>query len=83
MKNDTPHDVPTHQLKNSQQYITNIGRILRKISLDGHVIIRQTTGGLEDSGFRKVSPNHFHAGYDLFSYTVLVADLVGKMCQSA
>lgn len=34
MKNDTPHDVPTHQLKNPEQYITNIGKLLRKTSLD-------------------------------------------------
>lgn len=34
MKNDTPHDVPTHQLRNSEQYITRVGRVLRKTSLD-------------------------------------------------
>lgn len=30
----TPHDVPTHQLENPEQYITKIGKILRKTSLD-------------------------------------------------
>ena len=34
MKMDTPHDVPTHQLKEAEQYITRIGRSLRKYSLD-------------------------------------------------
>lgn len=34
MKMDTPHDVPTHQLKEAEQYITRIGRFLRKYSLD-------------------------------------------------
>lgn len=34
MKMSTPHDVPTHQLKDSDQYITRVGRILRKTSLD-------------------------------------------------
>lgn len=34
MKMSTPHDVPTHQLKNPEQYITKIGKILRKTSLD-------------------------------------------------
>lgn len=34
MKMNTPHDVPTHMLKNPQQYITRIGRVLRKTSLD-------------------------------------------------
>lgn len=34
MKIDTPKDVPTHMLANPQQYITRVGRFLRKTSLD-------------------------------------------------
>lgn len=34
MKTKTPHDTPTHLLVNPEQYITRIGRILRKTSLD-------------------------------------------------
>ena len=34
MRIDTPKDVPTHQLENPKQYITGIGRFLRKTSLD-------------------------------------------------
>lgn len=34
MRVDTPHDMPTHLLKNPDQYITRIGRFLRKTSLD-------------------------------------------------
>ncbi len=34
MKMDTPHDVPTHQLSDPEQYITRVGRVLRKTSLD-------------------------------------------------
>lgn len=34
MKMDTPHDIPTHKLSDPEQYITRIGRILRKTSLD-------------------------------------------------
>jgi len=34
MKMETPHDVPTHLLENPQQYITRVGKILRKTSLD-------------------------------------------------
>lgn len=30
----TPHDVPTHKLENPEQYITRVGKILRKTSLD-------------------------------------------------
>ena len=34
MRTDTPKDMPTHLLKNPEQYITGIGRFLRKTSLD-------------------------------------------------
>ena len=34
MRIDTPHDMPTHMLKNPEQYITRVGRFLRKTSLD-------------------------------------------------
>lgn len=34
MKMSTPHDTPTHLLKNPEQYITNVGKFLRKTSLD-------------------------------------------------
>ena len=34
MKMSTPHDIPTHQLDNPEQYITSIGRWLRRLSLD-------------------------------------------------
>jgi O-antigen biosynthesis protein WbqP len=34
MKIDTPKDTPTHLLKNPNQYITRLGRFLRKSSLD-------------------------------------------------
>lgn len=31
---ETPHDVPTHQLKNPDQYITKVGKFIRAHSLD-------------------------------------------------
>lgn len=34
MKMSAPHDVPTHQLEHPEQYITRVGKILRKTSLD-------------------------------------------------
>lgn len=34
MRIDTPKDTPTHLLKNPEQYITKVGRFLRKTSLD-------------------------------------------------
>ncbi len=34
MKMDTPKDVPTHLLQDPEQYITRVGKFLRKTSLD-------------------------------------------------
>lgn len=34
MKLDAPRDIPTHLLENPDQYITKVGRFLRKTSLD-------------------------------------------------
>ena len=34
MRIDTPHDMPTHLLENPEQYITRVGKFLRKTSLD-------------------------------------------------
>ncbi len=34
MRTDTPHDMPTHMLADPDSYITRLGRIMRKYSLD-------------------------------------------------
>ena len=34
MRSDTPRDTPTHLLQNPEQYITRVGKFLRKFSLD-------------------------------------------------
>lgn len=34
MKMSTPHDVPTHMLENPEQYITRMGRFMRRHSID-------------------------------------------------
>ena len=34
MKMSTPHDTPTHLLEDPEQYITRVGRFIRKTSLD-------------------------------------------------
>lgn len=34
MKMSTPHDVPTHMLDNPDQYITRVGRFMRRTSID-------------------------------------------------
>ena len=34
MRSDTPHNVPTHLMKEPGKYITRVGKVLRKTSLD-------------------------------------------------
>ena len=34
MRTDTPKDIPTHLLENPDQYITSVGKFMRKTSLD-------------------------------------------------
>lgn len=34
MRTDTPHDAPTHELSDPDKWITKVGKILRKTSLD-------------------------------------------------
>lgn len=34
MRVDTPHDMPTHLLENPEQWITRVGKVLRRTSLD-------------------------------------------------
>ena len=53
MKMSTPHDVPTHQLENPEQYITKVGKFIRKTSLDELPQIYQVfTGKLSAIGPR-------------------------------
>ncbi len=53
MKMSTPHDMPTHLLENPEQYITRVGRVIRKTSLDELPQIYQVfTGKLSAIGPR-------------------------------
>lgn len=45
MKMSTPHDTPTHLLENPDQYITRIGRFIRKTSIDELPQIYQVFAG--------------------------------------
>lgn len=45
MKMSTPHDIPTHLLKDPEQYITRIGKFIRKTSLDELPQIYQVFAG--------------------------------------
>ena len=45
MKMCTPHDVPTHLLENPEQYITRVGKFIRKTSLDELPQIYQVFSG--------------------------------------
>ena len=55
------------ELLPDDQRLPKFGKILRATSLDGNVIIGQTTESLVSKGFREVSPIHFSKGRDLFS----------------
>lgn len=60
MKMETPHDVPTHMLENPEQYITRVGKILRKTSLDELPQIFQIfTGEMSVIGPRPALWNQF------------------------
>ena len=60
MKMNTPRDVPTHLLENPEQYITKVGRILRKTSLDELPQIFQIfTGDMSVIGPRPALWNQF------------------------
>ena len=60
MKMETPHDTPTHLLENPEQYITRVGKILRKTSLDELPQIFQIfTGDMSIIGPRPALWNQF------------------------
>ncbi len=60
MKMNTPRDTPTHLLENPQQYITRVGRFLRKYSLDELPQIFQIfTGKMSIIGPRPALWNQF------------------------
>ena len=60
MKMNTPKDTPTHLLENPEQYITKVGRILRKTSLDElPQIIQIFTGDMSIIGPRPALWNQF------------------------
>ena len=60
MKVDTPKDTPTHLLANPEQYITRVGKVLRKTSLDELPQIFQIfTGEMSIIGPRPALWNQF------------------------
>ena len=60
MKMETPGETPTHLLENPEQYITRVGRVLRKFSLDELPQIFQIfTGKMSVIGPRPALWNQF------------------------
>ena len=60
MRQDTPHDMPTHLLNDPQRWITRVGRFLRKTSLDELPQIAQIfTGKMSIIGPRPALWNQF------------------------
>ena len=60
MRQDTPHDMPTHLLEDPQRWITKTGRFLRKTSLDALPQLAQIfTGKMSIIGPRPALWNQF------------------------
>jgi O-antigen biosynthesis protein WbqP len=60
MRQDTPHDMPTHMLENPDRWITKTGRVIRKTSLDELPQIAQIfTGKMSIVGPRPALWNQF------------------------
>lgn len=60
MKMETPHDTPTHLLENPEQYLTRVGKVLRKFSIDELPQIAQIfTGKMSIVGPRPALWNQF------------------------
>ena len=60
MKSSSPKDVPTHLLENPEQYLTRVGKVLRKLSLDELPQIFQIfTGEMSIIGPRPALWNQF------------------------
>ena len=80
MKMETPRDVPTHLLENPEQYITRVGKILRKTSLDELPQILQIfTGDMSIIGPRPALWNQFDliAERDKYGANDVVPGLTG------
>lgn len=80
MKMDTPKDTPTHLLENPEQYITKVGKFLRKSSLDELPQIFQIfTGKMSIIGPRPALWNQFDliAGRDKYGANDVRPGLTG------
>ena len=61
--------------------LTKFGKALRATSLDGYDIIGQTRKGLENRGFREVSPMNFldnHTRFGWYSWEMRIATVENK-----
>ena len=80
MKTSVPKDMPTHLLENPEQYITKIGRFLRKTSLDELPQIAQIfTGKMSIIGPRPALWNQYDliAQRDLYGANDILPGLSG------
>lgn len=80
MRIDTPKDIPTHLLENPDQYITRVGKFLRKTSLDElPQIINILTGTMSIIGPRPALWNQYDliAERDLYGVNGVRPGLTG------
>ena len=80
MRQDTPHDMPTHLLNDPQRWITKTGRFLRKTSLDELPQIAQIfTGKMSIIGPRPALWNQYDliAQRDQYGATDITPGLTG------
>ena len=80
MRIDTPKDVPTHMLTNPDQYITSVGKFLRKTSLDElPQLINIIKGDMAIVGPRPALWNQYDliAGRDKYGANDVIPGLTG------
>jgi lipopolysaccharide/colanic/teichoic acid biosynthesis glycosyltransferase len=73
MRIDTPKDTPTHLLKDPEQYITKVGKFLRKTSLDElPQIFNVLSGSMSFVGVRPEVPKYVEQYEDVYYATLLM-----------
>ena len=74
MKNDAPHDVATHLLDDPDKYLTKVGKILRKTSLDEiPQLINIIVGDMSFVGPRPITKREIKANFTKTEQEILTS----------